>query len=298
VAAPTLSMCSDPSTLSGLSWLGCYLTTGKHMSMYWSVLTVLVLLAVTAPTALLFGFGGATAARSRFLPLSLIGRGYIAIVRGVPDIAFFMFFVIALDQGFEWLRHQVKCPDWSEPIRQGSDFLVCPEAKLPLNSAAQSVHETYGFILAVLTFALVFGAFAANVLFGAMRAVPKGQTETAEAYGMTQRQTFWRIIVPQMWVYALPGLGNLWMVLIKATPLLFLLGVEDVVYWARELGGTKTERFTDYPHGDWRMWYFLALLVFYLMLTRISEKVLDRIMARLSRGQATAAGEAMRKAAV
>ena len=42
--------------------------------------------------------------------------------------------------------------------------------------------------------------------------------------------------------------------------LLFLLGVEDIVYWARELGGSKTARFTDYPHPDWRMWYFLALL--------------------------------------
>ena len=121
--------------------------------------------------------------------------------------------------------------------------------------------------------------------------------ETAEAYGMTRRQTFWRIIVPQMWVYALPGLGNLWMVLIKSTPLLFLLGVEDIVYWARELGSTKAPRFTDYPHGDWRMWYFLALLVFYLGFTRVSEIVLDRLMKRLTKGQATAGGEAQRKAA-
>jgi polar amino acid transport system permease protein len=99
-----------------------------------------------------------------------------------------------------------------------------------------------------------------------------------------------------MWVYALPGLGNLWMVLIKATPLLFLLGVEDIVYWARELGGSKTTRFTDYPHPDWRMWYFLALLVFYLLFTKVSEFVLERIMKRLTHGQATAAGEAQRRA--
>ena len=112
---------------------------------------------------------------------------------------------------------------------------------------------------------------------------------------MTHRQTFWRILVPQMWVYALPGLSNLWMVLIKATPLLFLLGIEDIVYWARELGGIKTSRFTDYPHGDWRMWYFLALLIFYLIFTRISEIALDRLMSRLTRGQATTGGEAQRK---
>lgn len=290
--------CTDPSILSGFNWMLCYLTTGKHMALYVSVGTVLLLLAITAPVALAFGFGGASAARSRFLPLSWLGKGYIAIVRGVPDIAFFLFFVIALDQAFEWLRHQVKCPDWDEPIRQGNDFVVCAAAKLPLGTSPQWMHETYGFFLAVLTFSIVFGAFAANVLYGAMKAVPRAQIETAEAYGMSRRQTFWRILVPQMWVYALPGLSNLWMVLIKATPLLFLLGIEDIVYWARELGGAKTARFTDYPHGDWRMWYFFALLIFYLSFTKVSEVVLDRIMARLTKGQATAAGEAQRKAAV
>ena len=291
------SYCTDPSTLEGLTWLSCYLTTGKHFSMYFSVFVVLVLLAITAPTALLFGFGAATAARSRILPLRWLAWGYTTIVRGVPDIAFFLFFVIALAHGFEWLRHKVKCPDWTGPVRNGVEFVVCDIAKLPLSSAPQWVHETYGFFLAVLTFAIVFGAFAAHVLFGAMRAVPRGQMETAEAYGMSRRQAFWRILVPQMWVYALPGLSNLWMVLIKSTPLLFLLGVEDIVYWARDLGGTKSARFTFYPHGDWRMWYFLALLVFYLTLTKISEVTLDRLMKRLTKGQATAGGEAQRKAA-
>ncbi|WP_299301968.1 ABC transporter permease [uncultured Litoreibacter sp.] len=284
------SYCADPSSIEGLTWLSCYLTTGKHMNMYWAFGTVLLLLAITAPSALLFGFGGASAARSNIPPLRWISKSYISIVRGVPDIAFFLFFVIALDQAFEWMRHQWLCPDWTDPIRQGNDFVVCQAAKLPLNSAPQWVHEIYGFFTAVLTFAIVFGAFAANVLFGAMRAVPKGQIETAEAYGMSRRQTFWRILVPQMWVYALPGLSNLWMVLIKATPLLFLLGVEDIVYWARELSGTKTARFTEYPHGDWRIWYFLALLVFYLCFTKLSEVVLERIMKRLTRGQATLGG--------
>ena len=290
-------ICADPASLDGLDWLSCYLTTGKHMAFYVSFGVVLLLLAVVVPFALLFGFAGAAAARSRVLPISLLGKAYSSVVRGVPDIAFFLFFVIALDQAFEFARHKILCPDWTEPIRQGNDFVVCSAAKLPLSTSPQWVHETYGFFLAVLTFAIVYGAFTAQVLYGAMRAVPHAQMETAEAYGMTHTQAFWRILVPQMWVYALPGLGNLWMILIKATPLLFLLGIEDIVYWARELGGTKQARFTDYPHGDWRMWYFGALLVFYLCLTWVSEKVLDRVMRRLSRGQATAAGEAMRKAA-
>ncbi len=266
-----------------------------HWLFYLSFFKVLLLLAITAPVALGFGFLGAMAARSHVPPLSLLGKGYIAIVRGVPDIAFFMFFVIALDQAFEWTRHKILCPEWTDPVRQGNDFIVCQAAKLPLGSAPEWVHETYGFFLAVITFSIVFGAFAANVLFGGMRAVPHAQLETAEAYGMTRRQTFWRILVPQMWVYALPGLSNLWMVLIKATPLLFLLGIEDIVYWARELGAFKNPKFTQYPHGDWRMWYFLALLVFYLGMTRVSEIALERLMRRLSHGQATAGGELLRK---
>jgi polar amino acid transport system permease protein len=290
------SACADPSALNGLAWLGCYLTTGKHIDFYWSFLTVLILLAITAPIALAFGFGGAMAARSPLLPVRLVGKGYTAMVRGIPDIVFFLFFVIALDQGLEWMLHQARCPDWTDPIRQGLEFRVCPEAKIPSGNAAQIWHRLYGFGLAVVTFSIVFGAFAANVLYGAMQAVPKSQLETGESFGMSQRQVFHRILVPQMWVYALPGLSNLWMILIKATPLLFLLGVQDIVYWARELGGSKTSAFS-YPHPDWRLYYFLGLLVFYLCMTRVSEIVLGRLTRRLTRGQATLAGDAQRKAA-
>jgi polar amino acid transport system permease protein len=290
------SACADPSGLNGLAWLGCYLTTGKHIDFYWSFLTVLILLAITAPIALAFGFGGAMAARSPLLPVRLVGKGYTAMVRGIPDIVFFLFFVIALDQGLEWMLHQARCPDWTDPIRQGLEFRVCPEAKIPSGNAAQVWHRLYGFGLAVVTFSIVFGAFAANVLYGAMQAVPKAQLETGESFGMAQRQVFHRILVPQMWVYALPGLSNLWMILIKATPLLFLLGVQDIVYWARELGGSKTSAFA-FPHPDWRLYYFLGLLVFYLCMTRVSEIVLGRLTQRLTRGQATLAGDAQRKAA-
>lgn len=273
----------------------CYLTSGKHMLFYGSFVTVLLVLAITAPIALLFGFGGALAARSRIAPLRWFGKIYTSMVRGVPDIIFFLFVPIALDQGLEYLRSRVYC-DPSIPVRQGSDFVVCSAAKLPLSSSPAWVHDIYGIFLAITAFAIVFGAFAANVLYGAMQTVPRAQIETAEAYGMSPRQATRRILLPQMWTYALPGLANLWMVLIKATPLLFILGVEDIVYWARELGGAKTSAF-EYPHPDWRMYYFLGILVFYLLMTWVSEKLLDRVRRRLSRGQATMAGEAMRKVA-
>ena len=234
--------CTDPALLSDTRWMLCYLTSPKHIAFYYSFGTVLGLLAITAPCALLLGFGGAVAMRSRIAPVRWFGRGYTSMVRGIPDIVFFLFMPIAVDQAIEWVRHKIKCPDWVDPVRQGNDFVVCDAAKLPLSNASAWVHDLHGVFLAVLAFSIVFGAFAANVLSGAMSAVPRAQLETAEAYGMTPRQTFWRVMVPQMWVYALPGLSNLWMLLIKATPLLFLLGVEDVVYWARELGGTKTSQ--------------------------------------------------------
>lgn len=287
--------CAQPSLLEGLPWLACYLTSGKHMLFYASFLTVLAVLAVTAPIALLFGFFGALASRSRIAPLRWFGKTYTSMVRGVPDIIFFLFVPIALDQGLEWLRSRFYC-DPSVPVRQGNDFVVCAAAKLPLSSSPAWVHDIYGICLAVIAFAIVFGAFAANVLYGAMRTVPQAQLETAEAYGMSQRQITRRILLPQMWTYALPGLSNLWMILIKATPLLFILGVEDIVYWARELGAAKTSVYA-YPHPDWRLYYFLAILVFYLVMTFISERVFGWLRIRTSRGQATMAGEAMRKAA-
>ncbi len=290
------STCADPKSLEGLAWLVCYLTSGKHMLFYGSFFVVLALMAVVAPIALAFGFGGAIAARSSFAPLRLFGQAYTAMVRGVPDIVFFLFVPVALDQGLEYLRNLWACPQTGVPVWANNEFNVCAAAKIPLSTSPQIWHEIYGFTLAVFAFSVVFGAFAANVLYGAMKAVPHAQLETAEAYGMTAAQVRRRILIPQMWTYALPGLSNLWMILIKATPLLFLLGVEDIVYWARELGSTKSQLY-DYPHGDWRLWYVLALLCYYLAMTRLSEIVLGRLSARLSKGQATMAGEAQRKAA-
>jgi polar amino acid transport system permease protein len=289
------SACADPKSIEGLTWLFCYLTSAKHVDFYWSFLTVLLLLAITAPAALGMGFMGATAARSHIAPVSWLGKIYIWMVRGVPDIIFFLFFVIALDQALEYVKNLFVCDGGAWPW-QGLEFRVCQEAKIPLAKSSAFWHQAYGFMLAVVTFAIVFGAFVANVIYGAMQAVPRAQLETAEAYGMSRGQVFRRILVPQMWVYALPGLGNLWMILIKATPLLFLLGVKDIVYYARELGGSKTQVY-EYPHGDWRLWYFLGLLVFYLVFTRISEIGISKITRKLSHGQATSGGEALRKAA-
>tara|TARA_B100001093_G_C26842367_1_gene1021144 strand:+ start:1649 stop:2515 length:867 start_codon:yes stop_codon:yes gene_type:complete len=286
------SYCADPKTLEGMMWLSCYVTTAKHMSFYFSFLVVICLISLAAPLAIAFGFAGAVASRSSKRIFRYIGKGYLAMIRGIPDIVFFLFMPIALDQAFEYLRHKILCPEVTEAVRQGNDFVVCTVAKLPLSTASEWVHDIYGFSLALLAFGFVFGAFTGNVLAGAMSAVPKNQLETGEAFGFSPRQIFRRILLPQMWVYALPGLSNLWMILIKATPLLFLLGVEDIVYWAKELGGIKTGVY-EYPHPDWRSWYFGVLLIFYLMLTYLSQTVLDKLSAKFSQGQATMSGKAI-----
>lgn len=278
-------MCSDPASLEGWQWLYCYLTTPKHQFFYTSFLVVFSLLLITAPITMALGFAGALARRSTIAPVRWFGLAYTSMVRGIPDIIFFLFVPIALDQIVEYVRHRIKCPEITESVFQGADFVVCKAAKMPLGPSPQWVHELWGFTLAVIAFSIVFGAFTANTLHGALNAVPKNQLETGRAFGMSERQIFYRIHLPQMWIYALPGLSNLWMILIKATPLLFLLGIEDIVYWARELGGSKTSFFA-YPHPDWRLWYFLALLIFYLAMTRVSEIVFKSLTARVSRGQA------------
>lgn len=274
-----MDTCADPSTLEGLSWWLCYLSTPKHISFYASFGTVLLLLALVAPLTVLVGVGGALARRSRIAPLRWFGLLYTSMVRGIPDIVFFLFVPLALDQTLEYIRHKTLCPEVTAPVRQGADFIVCAAAKLPLSAAPQAVHDMYNFVLALLAFTVVFGAFAANVIDGGLSAVPKGQLEAGEAIGMSRAQVFRRIHLPQMWRFAFPGLANLWMVLVKATPLLFLLGVEDIVYWARELGAAKTSRYL-YPHGDWRLGYFMALLVFYLALTWVSERGFSRLARR------------------
>jgi polar amino acid transport system permease protein len=212
--------------------------------------------------------------------LRVISKTYANIVRGIPDIIFFLFIPITIDQVIEFSRHKIKCPNVIESVWQGNDFIVCSAAKLPLNSDPQWIHDVYGFSLAILSFTIVYGAFAANTFYGAMNSVAQSQIDTGKSFGMNRRQIYFSIIFPQMWRYALPGLSNLWMLLIKSTPLLFLLGIQDIVYWARELGGSKTSIF-QYPHPDWRIWYFVVLLIFYLLLTKVSENIIKKISKKL-----------------
>ncbi|MEM1300591.1 MAG: ABC transporter permease, partial [Pseudomonadota bacterium] len=120
--------CADPQSLEGLTWLGCYLTTPKHMSFWASFLTVLGLLAAAVPPIMILGLAGALAKRSALAPIRWLGSLYTTMVRGIPDIVFFLFVPIALDQLIEYIRHKTLCPEVTAPIWQGNDFVVCAAA--------------------------------------------------------------------------------------------------------------------------------------------------------------------------
>lgn len=183
---------------------------------------------------------------------------------------------MAVEQGVEWLiATQVCSPDML--AAQSAAWPPCREANWLLGT-------TEYLLLASVSLGLVYGAFATNVIHGAMRSVPRGQLEAARAYGMTSTQVLWRFQIRQMWVYALPGLSNVWLLLIKSTSLLSLLQIADILLWADRLGAPNFLPAVGLVHEDWRWRYYLVLFVFYILITFLSEKGFDAIMRRAGRG--------------
>ena len=259
-------------------WFSCYFTTKKHLSIFRAAGVVLLILAFTVPVALLLGFLGALGKASRWPVISQICSLYVIMVRGIPDIIFFLFVPLTIEIGIEYVMHSfVYCRDSAEPFFNGINIQPCSEAAIIPTQFNR-------IVLAVVAYGIVFGSFAANIIDGALKAVPFGQRETGSAFGLSQRQVFFDIHLPQMWRYALPGFSNLWLILIKATPLLFLLGIQDIIYYADLLGKMATRRYSTYPHGDWKLWYFIALGVFYLLLTMLSQLVFTRLERRFNKG--------------
>lgn len=262
-----------------LFWLG-YFTNGKHLAWYASVQFTLIAAVLGAAFALLFGLGGAALKNSGFAPLRLLGSGYTNMVRGVPDVLFFLFFPLAFEQLAELVRAQAVC----SPVE-----LAARSSRWPPCEAANWYLDTFQYLmLACVSLGIVYGAFTANVIHGAMRAVPRGQLEAARAFGMSPFQLAWRIHIRQMWVYALPGLSNCWLLLIKSTSLLSLLQISDIVLWADRLGAPNFTRTAGLVHPDWRWYYYLVLLIFYIGLTFLSEKAFAALTRWASRGMAVA----------
>ena len=183
----------------------------------------------------------------------------------MPDVLFFLFFPLAFEQLVELIWAQSACT----PAELAEDAARWP----PCAAANWRLGTIEYLLLACVSLGIVYGAFAANVISGAMRAVPRGQLEAARAFGMSASQVLWRIHIRQMWIYALPGLSNVWLLLIKATSLLSLLQISDIVLWAERLGAPNYVASAGLVHPDWRWGYYLVLLLFYIALTLVSEEV-------------------------
>ena len=97
------------------------------------------------------------------------------------------------------------------------------------------------FFAGIATIGFIFGAYMAETFRGAIIAVDKGQLEAARAYGMSSWQVFHRVLFPQMMRHALPGFGNNWLVLLKTTALVSIIGLEDMVKAAADAGGSTQQ---------------------------------------------------------
>ncbi|WP_018633100.1 ABC transporter permease [Neomegalonema perideroedes] len=132
------------------------------------------------------------------------------------------------------------------------------------------------FAAGVGVIGFVYGAYMTETFRGAWLAVPKGQWEAAQASGMSPGLTLRRIMAPQVMRHALPGYANIWLVLIKATAIVSIIGLQDVVNIADKAGKSLREPFT----------FFLAVMMIFLILTSLSGLLFKLIEKRVNRGGA------------
>ncbi|MFM5636462.1 arginine ABC transporter permease ArtQ [Aeromonas veronii] len=117
------------------------------------------------------------------------------------------------------------------------------------------------FACGVLALSLLFASYATQTLRAALNAVHSGQRLAALALGLGKSHIFFRIVLPQAWRHALPGLGNQWLVLLKDTALVSLIGVNEMMRQAQMASASTYEPFT---------WYAAAALI-YLAISLVSE---------------------------
>ena len=129
------------------------------------------------------------------------------------------------------------------------------------------------FLCGVIALSLLYSAYASQTLRGALKAIPAGQWESGQALGMKKLTIFRRLILPQMWRHALPGLGNQWMVLLKDTALVSLISVNDLMLQTKSIATRTQQPFT---------WYLIAAAI-YLVVTLVSQFILRRIEQRTTR---------------
>lgn len=195
-----------------------------HLLISGSVVTIK--LAVTSLFfGMVLGLLGASAKLSSVTILRRLATVYTTVMRGIPELLLIMFLyfgsIILLNGMFEFLNTK---------FGLGINIRV--------NISA--------FWAGVLALSIAFGAYATEILRMAIQEIPKGQWESAKAIGMKPIMAFFYIILPQVWSLALPGLGNLFLVLIKDTALISLIGLKDLMYFAKRGGESTKEQFTFY----------------------------------------------------
>ncbi len=196
--------------------------------------------------AVIIGLVGAGAKLSKNRPLAILFEGYTTLIRGVPDLVLMLLIFYGLQMALNVLTDSIGA----------AQFDIDP------------------MVAGIITLGFIYGAYFTETFRGAFMAVPTGHIEAATAFGFTGSQTFRRILFPAMMRYALPGIGNNWQVILKATALVSLLGLEDVVK-ATQLAGKST----------WQPFYFAIVAgIIYLFFTTVSNGVLLWLERRYSVG--------------
>jgi polar amino acid transport system permease protein len=200
----------------------------------------IALAVVTLPIGIVLGFLIAMASMSKNRWLRWIGIGYTTIFRGVPELL--------------------------------TLFTVYNGAGILLNRMFGI--EFSPFAAGIVSLGLVFGAFSAEVLRGAFQALDKGQVEAGLAVGMRQLDVFRRVKLPQVWRFALPGLGNLWVNLVKDTALVSIIALSDLMRMTQVAVGFTKKPFT----------FYLAACLAYWLVCALSEVGAAKLETRANRG--------------
>ncbi len=196
--------------------------------------------------AVAIGLIGAAAKLSRSPVIATIFEGYTTLIRGVPDLVLMLLIFYGLQMMLNQLTDLL---GWSQ-------FNIDP------------------LVAGVITLGFIYGAYFTETFRGAFMAVPKGQIEAATSLGFSSSKIFRRILFPAMMRFALPGIGNNWQVILKATALVSLLGLDDLVK-ATQIAGK----------GTWQPFYFAIVAgVIYLLFTTLSNGVLLLLEKRYSAG--------------
>jgi His/Glu/Gln/Arg/opine family amino acid ABC transporter permease subunit len=216
--------------------------------MLWDGVQITLAVAFCAMAlALVLGLVGTTGKLSGNKVAHAAANTYTTVVRGVPELLL----ILIVYYGAPTLIQ-----DTAE--RFGYDIII----------------DINPFIAGSITIGFIYGAFATEVFRGAYLAVPRGQIEAAYAIGMNRLLVARRVLLPQMWRFALPGLGNVWIVLIKATSLISVIQLPELLRNADIAARAVRLPFT---------FYFAASLM-YLAITIVSMLGQQRLEAWAGRG--------------